>query len=137
TTPQLVPFRILSREHAIHHAGVVPQRGYKAHAAEIEELERDLESRAQLCHRAAQDRKSTRLNSSHRTISYAVFCLKKKTNSKTDDAARPQQPRSMNKTSDREVRRTMVSVGQFRGFLVSHTVRYPLAVLNLTPLDLT
>src|SRR5437867_6038852 len=27
----------------------------------------------------AGDRKSTRLNSSHRTISYAVFCLKKKT----------------------------------------------------------
>src|SRR5437762_9318245 len=27
----------------------------------------------------AQDRKSTRLNSSHRCISYAVFCLKKKT----------------------------------------------------------
>src|SRR5207248_3260793 len=26
------------------------------------------------------DRKSTRLNSSHRTISYAVFCLKKKKN---------------------------------------------------------
>src|SRR5437867_4735030 len=26
----------------------------------------------------AADRKSTRLNSSHRTISYAVFCLKKK-----------------------------------------------------------
>src|SRR5207248_11683921 len=28
-----------------------------------------------------RDRKSTRLNSSHRTISYAVFCLKKKKNS--------------------------------------------------------
>src|SRR5690242_21188874 len=28
---------------------------------------------------AAQDRKSTRLNSSHMSISYAVFCLKKKT----------------------------------------------------------
>src|SRR5207248_5181274 len=28
------------------------------------------------------DRKSTRLNSSHRTISYAVFCLKKKKNIK-------------------------------------------------------
>src|SRR3712207_6921922 len=27
---------------------------------------------------AAQDRKSTRLNSSHANISYAVFCLKKK-----------------------------------------------------------
>src|SRR5438105_11193011 len=28
--------------------------------------------------RAARDRKSTRLNSSHEWISYAVFCLKKK-----------------------------------------------------------
>src|SRR5947207_9406641 len=28
------------------------------------------------------DRKSTRLNSSHTVISYAVFCLKKKNNSK-------------------------------------------------------
>src|SRR3712207_8808140 len=28
---------------------------------------------------ADQDRKSTRLNSSHANISYAVFCLKKKT----------------------------------------------------------
>src|SRR5258708_12218719 len=27
---------------------------------------------------SAQDRKSTRLNSSHQIISYAVFCLKKK-----------------------------------------------------------
>src|SRR3712207_7618701 len=30
--------------------------------------------------RAAGDRKSTRLNSSHANISYAVFCLKKKNN---------------------------------------------------------
>src|SRR5207248_10572772 len=29
------------------------------------------------------DRKSTRLNSSHRTISYAVFCLKKKNTKET------------------------------------------------------
>src|SRR3989442_5960048 len=29
-------------------------------------------------HRVVQDRKSTRLNSSHVRISYAVFCLKKK-----------------------------------------------------------
>src|SRR5258708_25474921 len=28
---------------------------------------------------AGEDRKSTRLNSSHQIISYAVFCLKKKT----------------------------------------------------------
>src|SRR5437763_11011089 len=36
---------------------------------------------ARLAHRvpaAPEDRKSTRLNSSHRCISYAVFCLKKK-----------------------------------------------------------
>src|SRR5471030_3418543 len=31
-----------------------------------------------LCCRAGRDRKSTRLNSSHLGISYAVFCLKKK-----------------------------------------------------------
>src|SRR2546428_3066875 len=32
--------------------------------------------------RRARDRKSTRLNSSHDQISYAVFCLKKKKNNK-------------------------------------------------------
>src|SRR3712207_7376301 len=31
-------------------------------------------------HLALEDRKSTRLNSSHANISYAVFCLKKKKN---------------------------------------------------------
>src|SRR2546427_8483952 len=31
-----------------------------------------------------QDRKSTRLNSSHSQISYAVFCLKKKKTTKTE-----------------------------------------------------
>src|SRR5437773_10941044 len=36
----------------------------------------------------AIDRKSTRLNSSHITISYAVFCLKKKTPSSATMAAR-------------------------------------------------
>src|SRR3712207_7314744 len=30
-----------------------------------------------------EDRKSTRLNSSHANISYAVFCLKKKTKTRT------------------------------------------------------
>src|SRR5437870_10387036 len=36
----------------------------------------------------AQDRKSTRLNSSHVAISYAVFCLKKKRTSKDITDAR-------------------------------------------------
>src|SRR5256886_9066855 len=33
---------------------------------------------SQLLHHRRRDRKSTRLNSSHSQISYAVFCLKKK-----------------------------------------------------------
>src|SRR5206468_8541002 len=38
--------------------------------------------------RSATDRKSTRLNSSHDQISYAVFCLKKKkTNVTTEEAS--------------------------------------------------
>src|SRR5256885_419741 len=42
------------------------------------------------CHGAAQqaDRKSTRLNSSHLVISYAVFCLKKKKHPKETEASR-------------------------------------------------
>src|SRR2546430_8871359 len=35
---------------------------------------------AALIHSSSRDRKSTRLNSSHSQISYAVFCLKKKKN---------------------------------------------------------
>src|SRR5690554_7639507 len=34
------------------------------------------------------DRKSTRLNSSHVRISYAVFCLKKKKKNKSNDASK-------------------------------------------------
>src|SRR5437773_7577980 len=36
-----------------------------------------------------RDRKSTRLNSSHITISYAVFCLKKKKQKDTTEHHRP------------------------------------------------
>src|SRR2546421_3291768 len=36
-------------------------------------------------HLPVKDRKSTRLNSSHDQISYAVFCLKKKKNKKDND----------------------------------------------------
>src|SRR5207245_8336866 len=40
---------------------------------------RSTRRRRRLCqHRWSPDRKSTRLNSSHGSISYAVFCLKKK-----------------------------------------------------------
>src|SRR2546421_8931582 len=39
--------------------------------------------------RAGRDRKSTRLNSSHDQISYAVFCLKKKKNKHTANTTQP------------------------------------------------
>src|SRR5947207_3680110 len=38
-----------------------------------------------------KDRKSTRLNSSHTVISYAVFCLKKKNKKKKDHQHNPQR----------------------------------------------
>src|SRR5438876_7897086 len=39
------------------------------------------------------DRKSTRLNSSHPSISYAVFCLKKKKNNRHDSTERDNDQR--------------------------------------------
>src|SRR5690625_5652391 len=48
---------------ASYRTGLVPKSEFT-----VDELTRDIE-----------DRKSTRLNSSHVAISYAVFCLKKKT----------------------------------------------------------
>src|SRR2546430_6882884 len=46
--------------------------------------------------RTKQDRKSTRLNSSHSQISYAVFCLKKK---KTKHIAHSQHPYNTTRTT--------------------------------------
>src|SRR5256886_9181781 len=45
--------------------------------------------------REKRDRKSTRLNSSHSQISYAVFCLKKKKDIVTISSTRFQRPREM------------------------------------------
>src|SRR5207245_9350444 len=42
------------------------------------------QSRRAAAEHAPRDRKSTRLNSSHGSISYAVFCLKKKKNTTTN-----------------------------------------------------
>src|SRR5437588_608926 len=51
-----------------------------AHAGETAGAEHVLQAVLELgARRVQQDRKSTRLNSSHTVISYAVFCLKKKT----------------------------------------------------------
>src|SRR3712207_7044876 len=43
-----------------------------------DELHRLVHRQVELVRRHGADRKSTRLNSSHANISYAVFCLKKK-----------------------------------------------------------
>src|SRR5438094_3592351 len=48
--------------------------------------------------RWSADRKSTRLNSSHRTISYAVFCLKKKKKKKNKNKIKTIQYRHKRKT---------------------------------------
>src|SRR3712207_8445943 len=67
--------RLLAGQHALADAAadVLPVRSRR--------LRRQLAGRARLggAAHAAGDRKSTRLNSSHANISYAVFCLKKKT----------------------------------------------------------
>src|SRR5256885_3749843 len=44
------------------------------------------QGRRRPCPLRARDRKSTRLNSSHLVISYAVFCLKKKKNTEQEHA---------------------------------------------------
>src|SRR5256885_5465019 len=52
-------------------------------------------------HRRSEDRKSTRLNSSHLVISYAVFCLKKKKKQSKyrQHASHPQAPSQQHSAS--------------------------------------
>src|SRR3712207_7161961 len=88
----LLPYTPLFRSVAAHARvgrearGVVAQpRLDDARAELVAQVEREVghahpvRERARRPHRAGRaDRKSTRLNSSHANISYAVFCLKKK-----------------------------------------------------------
>src|SRR5437667_7058002 len=73
----LFPYTTLFRSAASVWAATLPVRSQSPRVA----LGRDPDRRIRAdgdCWEAAADRKSTRLNSSHITISYAVFCLKKK-----------------------------------------------------------
>src|SRR3712207_7557401 len=81
----LFPYTTLFRSrHARHTAG----RDDGRHAARLGRGDKgraaaarpDNRPRLEPVPRLAEDRKSTRLNSSHANISYAVFCLKKKKN---------------------------------------------------------
>src|SRR3712207_8142965 len=76
--PYTTLFRSRDVSEYLRHFGIVswPERDdqfdYKT-VARVLETPRDRNLRAN-----SQDRKSTRLNSSHANISYAVFCLKKR-----------------------------------------------------------
>src|SRR3712207_8395701 len=92
----LFPYTTLFRSDDAHRGrlGAVPRRGREAHRHRTDPLRTQadwaLRAGLQLCVptavsaavperlRPTPDRKSTRLNSSHANISYAVFCLKKK-----------------------------------------------------------
>src|SRR3712207_8559581 len=89
----LFPYTTLFRSHRVEPEPVDAVELSEAHEARVPHpfehakvaLERiarfggDVAQRTQGHERPARDRKSTRLNSSHANISYAVFCLKKKT----------------------------------------------------------
>src|SRR5215216_2109616 len=72
------------RDHRLEHCGSSRLSGYGASRRRGRAHRRSAPRRSWSGEHARgerRDRKSTRLNSSHQIISYAVFCLKKKTNS--------------------------------------------------------
>src|SRR2546429_4486405 len=75
---------VLGQDRAEHRAVVVPHDGGTpgVHALLVE----------QHVVRLREDRKSTRLNSSHGYISYAVFCLKKKRKAPIHPSPSPPRP---------------------------------------------
>src|SRR5438477_7795494 len=70
----LFPYTTLFRSHGADERGFLLR---SRHGEEAARLARVAAGRDRL-QREREDRKSTRLNSSHMSISYAVFCLKKK-----------------------------------------------------------
>src|SRR2546430_9525555 len=83
--PYTTLFRSQDEEPLLHvEELILPEPALELHAAHHHEV-------AQV---GGEDRKSTRLNSSHSQISYAVFCLKKKTNQTHDKRYEPTSVRS-------------------------------------------
>src|SRR5437667_3657799 len=74
----------VSRDHG-DEIGVEHSRDYDCRVPRIREV----------VHHGCVDRKSTRLNSSHITISYAVFCLKKKKKKNKNTHHQKQQSKSV------------------------------------------
>src|SRR5438067_8408197 len=93
TGPTLFPYTTLFRSKA-EHGAEPPKAGLgfvenQEHPALLAKLAQALEI---LRWGDNKDRKSTRLNSSHVSISYAVFCLKKKKDPSEDGRRSARQP---------------------------------------------
>src|SRR5207253_4857525 len=72
--------RFLVRDPRVSHSQRAPFAGLLPSQIALKQSQPTLRltaMRRQVCGFVARDRKSTRLNSSHVAISYAVFCLKK------------------------------------------------------------
>src|SRR5690606_39359461 len=78
TDPKQMPTAVIASDHSEFTRTFVSAMKASDYFNIVEELPNEEAGRAAL----AQDRKSTRLNSSHVKTSYAVFCLKKKNLSK-------------------------------------------------------
>src|SRR5256885_695148 len=89
--PLHAPVLALAAFHALVAHGAAAHDGAGAHIARLADMGDELaEVKAHVLARIAHaDRKSTRLNSSHLVISYAVFCLKKKNTYTTTCALSP------------------------------------------------
>src|SRR2546426_8061630 len=71
--------------------GVAEGRAARCQPALLRPRRRDRGAQRRLARgRRRRDRKSTRLNSSHLVISYAVFCLKKKKDTQQRDMRTPE-----------------------------------------------
>src|SRR5688572_31914935 len=90
----LFPYTTLFRS-AVSPA-VSPRRAPPGVEAEAPPPSTEHEVCAAALHARLEDRKSTRLNSSHSQISYAVFCLKKKKKKKKDKKSHKQKKKRRN-----------------------------------------
>src|SRR3712207_6850263 len=74
--PYTTLFRSIGRQGGLYHGR--RERDREGHGAALRPGRREGRAGRYAAGRGGGDRKSTRLNSSHANISYAVFCLKKK-----------------------------------------------------------
>src|SRR5256885_6191689 len=85
--PYTTLFRSCSAFRLPHSAFVLSRPLHRYHGLHLRRLGEEIERP-----HGREDRKSTRLNSSHLVISYAVFCLKKKKRPVRRGSSRPSRP---------------------------------------------